>query len=53
MDGAIPAAYLMAWALAAFFGLAALLKWKVRRAFVARRVNRGLRVYATNRQAVS
>jgi hypothetical protein len=52
MDAAIPAPYYLG-ALAVFGGLAALLKWKLRRSFAARRVSRGLRVYATNRQAVS
>jgi hypothetical protein len=53
MVAAIPTPYFFGWALAFFFGLAALLKWKLRRTFAARRVKRGLRVYATNHQAVS
>jgi hypothetical protein len=53
MDGPIPIPYLLLWALALFCGLAALLKWKFRRSVVARRVNRGLRVYTANREAVS
>ncbi len=53
MNGAIPTPYLFGWALALFSGLAALLKWRLRRVFVARRVNRGLRTYATSNQVVS
>jgi hypothetical protein len=37
----------------ALFSVGALMKWKVRRAFAARRVNRGLRVYASNQPVVS
>ena len=33
--------------------VAALLKWKLRRTFAARRVSRGLRVYAEGRQVAS
>jgi hypothetical protein len=54
MDGAIPTPYVVGCATAVFCGLAAVLKWKIRRAFAARRVNRGLKVYATtNNEAVS
>jgi hypothetical protein len=53
MDASIPTPYLLTWALAVFCGLAALLKWKLRRAVVDRRVNRGLRLYTANREAVS
>jgi hypothetical protein len=53
MVAAIPAPYFLGWALAVFGGLVALLKWKLRRSFAARRVSRGLRVYATNRQVAS
>jgi hypothetical protein len=53
MDAPIPTPFYFGWALAMFGGLAALLRWKVRRAFVTRRVNRGLRVYTTNHQVAS
>lgn len=53
MDAAIPTPYYLGWALALFFGLAALLKWKLRRSVVARRVNRGLRTYTASRQVAS
>ena len=50
---AIPTPYYFEWALALFFGLAALLKWKLRRDEIHRRVNRGLRAYTSNREVVS
>jgi hypothetical protein len=52
MDAAMHSPYYLGSAVA-LFSVAALLKWKLRRTFAARRVNRGLRVYATNRQVVS
>ncbi len=35
------------WALALFFALVALLKWRHRRLWVEHRINRGLKAYAT------
>jgi hypothetical protein len=46
MEAAISTPYVFAWSGALLLGLAALLKWKVRRALIDRRVNRGLRAYA-------
>jgi hypothetical protein len=40
----------LGWALALYFALAALLKWKYRRTEAERRINRGLRTYTTARQ---
>jgi len=46
MEAAIPTPYyVIGWAIALFFGLAALLKWCYRRNAAARRVSRGLRIY--------
>jgi hypothetical protein len=38
------------WALALFFALVSLLKWKSRRGAAQRRINRGLRAYTTGRE---
>jgi hypothetical protein len=53
MDAAISNTYYFGWALAVFSGLAALLKWKLRRTFAARRVSRGLRAYTASHEVVS
>jgi hypothetical protein len=45
----IPAPLYIGWAVAFYFALAALLKWKHRRMQAERRVSRGLRAYATTR----
>ena len=47
MEAAIHSPSFFGWAIAVFFGLAALLKWKYRRFEAVRRVNRGLRLYAS------
>jgi hypothetical protein len=46
----IPAPLFIGWAVSLYFALAALLKWKHRRAVAERRVSRGLRTYAAARQ---
>jgi hypothetical protein len=53
MAPAIPTPYYFAWALALFFGLASLLKWKRRRSEAIRRLNRGLRTYTASRQTAA
>lgn len=47
MAATIPATAHTFWAVALFFSLAALLKWKHRRMVAARRINRGLRAYTS------
>jgi hypothetical protein len=46
----IPEPVYIGWALALYFALVALLKWKYRRSEVERRINRGLRVYTTSHE---
>jgi hypothetical protein len=50
VDAAMTEPLYLGWALAVYFALVALLKWKYRRTEAERRVNRGLRTYTAARR---
>jgi hypothetical protein len=53
MNAVISEPFYLGWAVALFSSLAALLKWRYRREYAARRVSKGLRAYTGGPQAIS
>ncbi len=49
----IPAPFFFGWAIALYFALASLLRWKYRRTKAERRISRGLRTYTATGAAIA